>query len=60
MQGERRVRGGGIYPTASLLNHECLPNVVRQASHIRCAIGVHVLEIDTGMGIVNGVMHALR
>jgi hypothetical protein len=23
------VRGGGIYPTASLLNHECLPNVAR-------------------------------
>lgn len=29
-QGERRVRGGGIYPTAALLNHECLPNVARQ------------------------------
>ena len=29
LQGERRVRGGGIYLTAALLNHECLPNVAR-------------------------------
>jgi hypothetical protein len=28
-QGERKIRGTGIYPTASLLNHECLPNVAR-------------------------------
>lgn len=28
-QGERRIRGTGIYPAASLLNHECLPNVAR-------------------------------
>ena len=28
-QGERRVRGAGLYPHASLLNHDCLPNVVR-------------------------------
>lgn len=29
LQGERQVRGGGIYPTASLVNHECLPNLAR-------------------------------
>ena len=28
-QGERRIRGTAIYPQASLLNHECLPNVAR-------------------------------
>lgn len=28
------MRGGGIYPTASLLNHECLPNVARYARQI--------------------------
>lgn len=27
--GERRLRGGGIYPGCSLINHECIPNVVR-------------------------------
>eukprot|EP00873_Tetraselmis_striata_P004402 jgi/Tetstr1/424666/TSEL_015188.t1 len=27
--GERRIRGSGMYVHASLLNHECLPNVVR-------------------------------
>lgn len=29
MQGERRVRGSGLYQTASLLNHDCMPNVAR-------------------------------
>ena len=29
LQGERRIRGTAIYPQASLLNHECLPNVAR-------------------------------
>lgn len=28
-EGERRVRGSGIYPLASCLNHECLPNAAR-------------------------------
>ncbi len=28
-QGERRIRGTALYPKASLLNHECLPNVAR-------------------------------
>ncbi len=28
-QGERRIRGTAIYPHASLINHECLPNVAR-------------------------------
>jgi hypothetical protein len=28
-QGERQVRGSGIYAFASLLNHDCLPNVAR-------------------------------
>ena len=28
-QGERRIRGTAIYPTASSINHECLPNVAR-------------------------------
>jgi len=27
--GERRVRGAGLYPTAALLNHECMPNLAR-------------------------------
>ncbi|KAL4419948.1 hypothetical protein ABPG75_007046 [Micractinium tetrahymenae] len=27
--GERRIRGTGIYSLPSLLNHECLPNVAR-------------------------------
>lgn len=27
--GERRVRGGAIYPLASNVNHECLPNAAR-------------------------------
>jgi SET and MYND domain-containing protein len=25
----RRVRGGGLYPAAALLNHDCLPNAAR-------------------------------
>ena len=29
MQGERQVRGGGIYPRAALVNHDCLPNLAR-------------------------------
>lgn len=28
-QGERRIRGTAIYPVASCINHECLPNVAR-------------------------------
>ena len=28
-QGDRRIRGTAIYPTASSINHECLPNVAR-------------------------------
>lgn len=28
-QGERRIRGTGIYALPSLINHECLPNVAR-------------------------------
>jgi hypothetical protein len=28
-EGERAVRGGGIYPRCALVNHECIPNVVR-------------------------------
>ncbi|EIE22767.1 hypothetical protein COCSUDRAFT_42390 [Coccomyxa subellipsoidea C-169] len=28
-EGERRIRGTALYPKASLLNHECLPNVAR-------------------------------
>lgn len=27
--GERRLRGAGLYSTASRINHECLPNVAR-------------------------------
>jgi hypothetical protein len=27
--GERRVRGGGLYPLCSLVNHECAPNAAR-------------------------------
>lgn len=27
--GERRLRGTGLYPTAALLNHECMPNLAR-------------------------------
>ena len=29
LQGERRIRGSGLYANASLVNHECLPNVAR-------------------------------
>ena len=39
-QEERRVRGGGIYPTASLLNHECLPNVAR------CESDAHLTQLQ--------------
>lgn len=28
-QGERQIRGSGLYPTASLVNHDCLPNLAR-------------------------------
>ncbi len=28
-QGERRIRGTGLYALPSLINHECLPNVAR-------------------------------
>lgn len=28
-EGRRQIRGGALYPTASFLNHECLPNVAR-------------------------------
>ncbi|GAB4815909.1 hypothetical protein N2152v2_002955 [Parachlorella kessleri] len=28
-EGERQVRGGGIYPRAALVNHDCLPNLAR-------------------------------
>ncbi len=28
-QGERRIRGSGVYPMSSLLNHDCMPNVAR-------------------------------
>ena len=28
-QGERRIRGTGLYSQASLINHECLPSVAR-------------------------------
>jgi hypothetical protein len=27
--GERRLRGGGVYPRCSLVNHECVPNAAR-------------------------------
>lgn len=27
--GARRLRGGGIYPRCSLINHECIPNAAR-------------------------------
>lgn len=27
--GERRIRGSGVYPMSSLLNHDCMPNVAR-------------------------------
>jgi hypothetical protein len=27
--GERRLRGGGVYPSCSLINHECAPNAAR-------------------------------
>jgi SET and MYND domain-containing protein len=27
--GGRVLRGGAIYPTCALINHECLPNVAR-------------------------------
>jgi hypothetical protein len=27
--GERRLRGSGLYPNCSLINHECNPNVAR-------------------------------
>ena len=29
MQGERQIRGSGIYSFASLLNHDCMPNLAR-------------------------------
>jgi len=29
VQGERRIRGSGVYPMSSLLNHDCMPNVAR-------------------------------
>ena len=29
LQGERRLRGSGFFPMASLLNHDCLPNTAR-------------------------------
>ena len=29
MQGERRLRGSGIFSFASLINHDCLPNLAR-------------------------------
>ena len=29
VQGARRIRGSGIYPTAANVNHECVPNVAR-------------------------------
>ena len=29
LQGERRIRGTALYAQASLINHECLPNVAR-------------------------------
>lgn len=29
LQGERRIRGTGLYSQASLINHECLPSVAR-------------------------------
>lgn len=28
-KGERHIRGAGVYVRASLVNHECLPNVAR-------------------------------
>ena len=28
-QGERQIRGTGLYAAASMVNHECLPNVAR-------------------------------
>jgi hypothetical protein len=27
--GARVLRGGAIYPTCAMINHECLPNVAR-------------------------------
>lgn len=36
--GRRRVRGGALYATAALLNHDCLPNVARCASVQRADI----------------------
>ena len=29
VQGERLIRGSGLYHTASFLNHDCMPNVAR-------------------------------
>ena len=29
LQGERRIRGTGVYHMSSLLNHDCMPNVAR-------------------------------
>ena len=28
-EGERRLRGGALYAHASLINHECIPNITR-------------------------------
>ena len=44
LQGERRVRGSGIYPQASLLNHDCLPNVARFDNFDSAAFGQTQLE----------------
>ena len=29
LQGERRIRGTGLYSAAAMFNHECLPSVAR-------------------------------
>ena len=42
--GERRLRGGGMYPRAAMLNHDCLPNLARLVSQhpARLHRGLHM------------------
>ena len=38
-EGERTLRGSGIYARAAMLNHECLPNVARSAAEgLQCRV----------------------
>jgi hypothetical protein len=43
MQGERRIRATALYSRASLLNHECLPNVARFDAFDSVEFGPHTM-----------------